>query len=296
MARFLKKYLITIVLYLVLLIGLCLLLYPSVANWWNSMHQSRAIASYVEAVEDMDSDKIDAMFEETRAYNGRLAEREMNLLLTGEELTAYASVLDVSGTGIMGYVRIPKINSSQPIYHGADEAVLQVAVGHIPGTSFPVGGESTHSVLSGHRGLPSAKLFTDLDQMQEGDLFMITVLDQTITYKVDQIRIVEPEDISELQIIPGEDHCTLVTCTPYGINTHRLLVRGVRIENIAERFAVIAEAVRISPHIAILLVGIPILFVALIVLVAYFRCRRKPKTEQELMDGLKSLLEKEIDS
>lgn len=296
MAKFMKKHLITIVLYLVLLIGLCLLLYPSVANWWNSLHQSRAIASYVEAVEDMDSDRIAAMLEEAQAYNTRLAGKEMNLLLTGEELAAYASVLDVSGTGIMGYVRIPKINSSQPIYHGADESVLQIAVGHIPGTSFPVGGESTHSVLSGHRGLPSAKLFTDLDQMQEGDLFMITALDQTVTYKVDQIRIVEPEDVSELQIILGEDHCTLVTCTPYGINTHRLLVRGVRIENIAERFAVIAEAVRISPQIVIVLVGIPAMFVTLTVLLVYFRHRRKPRTEEELMDGLRTMLDKETDS
>ena len=193
-------------------------------------------------------------------------------------------------------MRIPKLHSSQPIYHGTDETVLQVAVGHIPGTSFPIGGESTHSVLSGHRGLPSAKLFTDLDQMQEGDLFMVTVLNQTVTYKVDQIRIVDPEDVSELQIIPGEDYCTLVTCTPYGINTHRLLVRGVRIENIEERFGVIDDAVRISPYVVIVLAGIPALLAALAVLRVYFRRRRKPKTEEELMDGLKTLLEKEIDS
>ena len=163
MAKFLKKYWVTMLLYLVLLIGLCLLLYPGVSNWWNTLHQSRAIASYVETVEDMDGEKIDAMLNEARVYNEQLAGKKINLLLTGEEQAGYESVLDVSDTGIMGYVRIPKLHSSQPIYHGTDETVLQVAVGHIPGTSFPIGGESTHSVLSGHRGLPSAKLFTDLE-------------------------------------------------------------------------------------------------------------------------------------
>lgn len=295
MAKFLKKYFVTIILYLVMLIGLCLLLYPSVSNWWNLRHQSRAIASYVEAVEDMGGEKIAVMLEEAQEYNRRLSVKEMNLLLTDEEDAEYESMLDVSGTGIMGYIQIPKINSSQPVYHSADEAVLQVAVGHIPGTSLPIGGESTHCALSGHRGLPSARLFTDLDQLDEGDIFTITVLDQTVTYQVDQIRIVDPEDVSELQIIPGEDHCTLITCTPYGINTHRLLVRGVRIENIAERIAVSAEAVRMSPYIVVPVVGIPVMFVTLAALLIYYHFKKPPKTktEEELLDELKMLLEKE---
>lgn len=295
MAKFLKKHFVTIILYLVLLIGLCLLLYPTVANWWNLRHQSRAIASYVEAVGDMGGDTINVMLEEAQEYNSRLSVKELNLLLTDDENAEYESMLDVSGTGIMGYLQIPKINSSQPIYHSSDEAVLQIAVGHIPGTSLPVGGESTHCVLSGHRGLPSARLFTDLDQLMEGDIFMITVLNQTITYRIDQIRIVEPEEVSELQIIPGEDHCTLVTCTPYGINTHRLLVRGVRIENIAERIAVIAEAVRISPYIVVPMVGIPVMFIVLAALLVYYHFKKPPKTktEEELLDELRMLLEKE---
>lgn len=289
MAKFLKKHLTSIILYVVLIFGLCLLLYPTVADWWNSMHQSRAIASYVEAIEDMSGEELEALLEEARRYNRRLASSGIEFQLTEEQLAEYESILDVSGTGIMGYVRIPKINVSLPIYHGADEAVLQIAVGHIAGTSFPIGGENTHCVLSGHRGLPSARLFTDLDQILVGDVFTVTVLNETITYQVDQIRIVEPADVSELMIIPGEDHCTLVTCTPYGINTHRMLVRGIRIEDIDEKVMVDADAVQVHPYIVIPAVVIPIVFLILLGMLVYYRLKKPPKTSEALLENIKEV-------
>lgn len=293
MAKFLKKHLVTFILYAFLLIGLCLLLYPSVSDWWNSMHQTRAIASYVEAVEDMSGEEMEALLEEARRYNGRLSAKGIVFQLTQEEQAEYESLLDVSGMGIMGYVQVPKINVNLPVYHGTDEAILQIAVGHIPGTSLPVGGENTHSVLSGHRGLPSAKLFTDLDQILEGDIFTVTVLNQTITYQVDQIRIVEPSDVSELQIIPGEDYCTLVTCTPYGINTHRMLVRGIRIDNIDESVMVNVDAVRIQPYIVIPAIVIPLIFAILVGLLIYYRYRKPPKTNEALLEDIKEVADKE---
>lgn len=293
MAKFLKKHLVSIILYTFLLVGLCLLLYPSVADWWNSMHQTRAIASYMEAVEDMSGEEMEALLEEARRYNWKLASRGISFQLTEEQQAEYESLLDVSGSGIMGYVQVPKINVSLPIYHGTDEAILQIAVGHIAGTSLPVGGESTHSALSGHRGLPSAKLFTDLDQILEGDVFTVTVLNETITYQVDQIRIVEPADTSELQIIPGEDHCTLITCTPYGINTHRMLVRGVRIDDIDENVMVSVNAVRVEPYIVIPAVTIPVVFVILLVTVLYYRYRKPTKTSETLLEDIKEVADKE---
>ena len=288
MAKFLKKHLTSIIIYLILLIGLCLLLYPSVSDWWNSFHQSRAITSYVEAVEDMSGEAMEAILEEAQAYNSKLSDGgSINFMLSEEEQEEYESLLDISGTGIMGYIQIPNINVSLPIYHGTGESVLQIAVGHIAGTSLPVGGESTHSILSGHRGLPSARLFTDLDPLQEGDIFTITVLNRTVTYEVDQIRIVDPDDTSELRIIAGEDHCTLVTCTPYGINTHRMLVRGKRIENLAEALVVSAEAVRIPSYLVIPAVGIPIVFALLLILLIYYSCRKPAKTQKEWLNELK---------
>lgn len=289
MAKFLKKHLTSIILYAILIFGLCLLLYPTVADWWNSMHQSRAIASYVEAVADMNSEEMDALLEQARRYNERLASSGIEFQLTEEQLAEYESLLDISGTGIMGYVQIPKINVSLPVYHGADEAVLQIAVGHIAGTSFPIGGENTHSVLSGHRGLPSARLFTDLDQILVGDVFTVTVLNETITYQVDQIRIVEPSDVSELMIIPGEDHCTLVTCTPYGINTHRMLVRGIRIEDIDEKVMVNADAVQVHPYVVIPSVVIPIVFLILLGMLIYYRFKKPTKTNEALLENIKEV-------
>ncbi len=210
--------------------GLCLLLYPTVSDWWNKLHQSMAITSYAQTAEGMSEEEIAAYLAAAEEYNQSLLAKEGRFKLTEEEQEEYRSLLDVTGTGIMGYVEIPAIHVSLPIYHSTDEAVLQVASGHIAGSSLPVGGESTHAVISGHTGLPSARLFTDLDKLSEGDTFTITVLNRSMTYQVDQIRTVLPEDVSELTIAYGADYCTLQTCTPYGVNSHRLLVRGKRIE------------------------------------------------------------------
>ena len=260
--------LITIFLFLMLLAGLSLLLYPTVSDYWNSFHQSRAIASYAEQVAQIDNNVYDQLWVDAESYNRTLCGKENRYELSDEELTEYESLLNVSGNGIIGYIEIPSIGCSLPIYHGTDEAVLQIAVGHIAGTSLPVGGQGTHCALSGHRGLPSAKLFTDLDKMVDGDIFVLRVLDETLTYEVDRILIVEPYEMDALEIEAGKDYCTLVTCTPYGINTHRLLVRGHRIENIAQAkiVRVTADAVQIEPLIVAPVVAIPLLLLLLILL------------------------------
>lgn len=260
---------------LILLIGLSLLLYPSFSDYWNSLHQSKAIASYAAQVVEINNDEYEYMLEDARVYNQTLVDNEKRYIMSEEEYAEYTNLLNVGGTGILGYIEIPSIEVSLPIYHGVDEAVLQIAVGHIEGTSLPIGGESTHSVLSGHRGLPSAKLFTDLDQMVVGDLFVIRVLDETFTYEVDQIRIVEPHNLSELEIEKGKDLCTLVTCTPYGINTHRLLVRGHRVANVesAKSIRVTADAIQIDPVMVAPIVAIPILLLLLIWLFVHYRKR-----------------------
>lgn len=252
----------TVLLVVLLLAGLSLLLYPSVSDYWNSLHQSRAIADYVESVARLDDSQYEAAWEAARVYNSALAQGK------AYDEQEYINQLDVSGLGIMGYVEIPTINCSLPIYHGTDEAVLQVAIGHLSWSSLPVGGESAHCVISGHRGLPSAKLFTDIDKLREGDIFMLRVLDEVLTYEVDQILIVEPDETESLMIAQGEDYCTLVTCTPYGINTHRLLVRGHRIENIAESDSIMitAEAGQIEPMLVAPFAAMPILLVLLIAL------------------------------
>ena len=262
------NHLITILLVLIFLLGLSLLLYPAVSDYWNSKHQTRAIAVYSEEVSGLDKDQYQALWADAAAYNASLRERDNAYLLTEEQKAAYEQLLNVSGLGIMGYVEIPSIDCSLPIYHGTEESVLQIAIGHLEWSSLPVGGESTHCVLSGHRGLPSAKLFTNLDKLQEGDVFLLRVLDEVLTYEVDQILIVEPQEIAALQITEGEDYCTLVTCTPYGINSHRLLVRGHRIENAPEArlVRVTADAVQIEPLLVAPIVALPMLLLLLILL------------------------------
>lgn len=229
--KWMKKNWSTVLLVLILLAGAGLLIYPTFSDYWNSLHQSKAITTYVENITNIDNEHYEEIWAEAVAYNKELGENGINWMLSDEEKEAYNELLKVDDAGVMAVIDIPVIACSLPIYHGTSEAVLQVAVGHIEGSSLPVGGESSHCVLSGHRGLPSAKLFTDLDKLVEGDVFTINTLDETLTYEVDQIRIVEPTDLSDLQIEEGKDYCTLVTCTPYGINTHRLLVRGHRIAN-----------------------------------------------------------------
>lgn len=276
-----KSNLSTILLVLVLLAGIGIMAYPTFSNWWNSFHQTRVIASYASAVEKVDQAEIDAMLEAARAYNESLLKKDNPFAMTDENLEEYNSLLDLSGTGIMGYVQIKSIGVDIPVYHGTEEAVLQTSVGHIDWTSLPVGGENTHAVISGHRGLPRAKLFTDVDQLKEGDVFTVTVLNQVISYEIDQIRIVEPSDVSELTIIPGEDYCTLVTCTPYGINTHRLLLRGHRVNNEGGELVVAPEAYRIPNYLTIPAVAIPLLFLFLLGMLVYYRRRRPQLMDQE---------------
>ena len=263
-----KKHWSTILLVIILFIGLSLLLYPTFADWWNSMHQSRAIASYAEEVAQIDDDQYDEIWNAAWEYNRTLQEQGNNFLLSDAQKAEYLRLLDVGGSGIMGYIEIPSIKCSLPIYHGTDEAVLQVAIGHLEWTSLPVGGEGSHCVVSGHRGLPSAKLFTNLDQLIVGDTFTLRVLDEILTYEVDQIRVVLPDETEELYIQPGQDYCTLVTCTPYGINSHRLLVRGHRIETqeSARVVRVTADAMQIDPLLVAPVVATPMLLVLLIIL------------------------------
>ena len=254
-----KRNLTNLILVFIGLVGVGLIAYPSFSDWWNNFHQSRAVASYMEAVASMDKSKYEDLLKKADDYNAVLAKTGIKWNLTEEEQEEYNSILNINDSGIMGYIDIPKINIELPIYHGTSEAVLQVAVGHIEGTSIPVGGRSTHCVVSGHRGLPSARLFTDIDKLVEGDTFTLTVLNRTITYEVDQIRIVEPTDLSDLQIVKGKDYCTLVTCTPYGINTHRLLVRGHRVANAQGEAAVIADALQIESIFIAPFIAVPIL-------------------------------------
>lgn len=263
-----KNTLTTLLLFILLLAGLSLLLYPAFSDYWNSRHQSQAIHSYANEVANLDQNQYDEIWSSAWDYNQSLLSRSTGFSLSDQQAGEYDSLLNISGSGIMGYIEIPEISVSLPIYHGADESVLQIAVGHLDWSSLPVGGSGSHCVLSGHRALPSAKLFTDLDKLQTGDVFMLRVLDEILTYEVDQILIVEPTETSSLQIIPSKDLCTLVTCTPYAVNTHRLLVRGHRIENIQESriIRVTADATQIEPLIVAPVVALPILLLFLIVL------------------------------
>lgn len=271
-----KKDFSTIALIIVFFVGVSVLLYPTVSDYWNSLHQSQAIATYADSVENMDEQDYEKLWDAAVSYNQKLFQSGHGLGLKDEEKEEYNELLDVSDTGIMSYIEIPKIKCSLPIYHGTDEGVLQIAVGHIEGSSLPVGGLNTHCVLSGHRGLPSAKLFSNLDKLEEGDIFMIRTLDQTLTYEVDQIRIVLPDEVDDLKVEEGKDLCTLVTCTPYGINTHRLLVRGHRVANQeeAEAVRVTADAMMVDNRIVAMCIAVPVL-VLLLIYVAFGGRRRK---------------------
>ena len=268
---------ITVLLVLVLVIGLSLLIYPSFSNMWNQFHQTHAIEGYAEQVSVLDQDAYDRIWQAAIDYNKSLMGREQFRTLPEEEYAVYEKLLLVGSGQVMGYVEIPEIGVELPIYHGTDEAVLQVAIGHLEWTSLPTGGESTHCVISGHRGLPSARLFTDLDKIAEGDLFMLHILDETLTYQVDQIRIVEPTDVQELLIQDGKDLCTLLTCTPYGINSHRLLVRGHRVANQAQSVdvRVTADAVLVEKLVVAPFVLMPMLLVMLLWLMFGSKKRKK---------------------
>lgn len=271
-----KKHISTILLILILLVGLSLLLYPTVSDYWNSLHQSRAIADYNDAVSNMTVVDDQSLWIQAESYNRQLL-TVLNPLQNHDQISGYNDVLAITDTGQIGYITIPSINVELPIYHGTSDGTLTKAVGHLQGSSLPVGGEGTHCVLSGHRGLPSAKLFTDLDRLNVGDTFMLYVLNEILTYEVDQILIVEPTDTDALQIQPGEDLCTLVTCTPYGINTHRLLVRGHRVENASQTTGgrVTSDAVQVEPIIVAPLLALPVLLMLLVILLV--RARRNKK-------------------
>lgn len=269
-----KKKTANIILILMFLAGLSLLLYPTVSDYWNSMHASQAVANYAEKVKDLSREQYDKMLQEAKTYNKMLAQSGGGYTLSKRQEATYESILDVTGTGIMGYIEIPTIHISLPIYHGIEDSVLQIAVGHLEWSSLPVGGKSTHCVLSGHRGLPSAKLFTNLDQLVEGDTFVIRVLDEVLAYEVDQILIVEPSDVSAPTIEEGKDLCTLVTCTPYGINSHRLLVRGHRVANQTEGIRVTSDAIQIDPLLVAPVVALPMLLALLIVLLVSGKKRK----------------------
>ena len=270
-----KHSFLNLVFILIGLTGICLIAYPTLSNWWNTINQSREVASYLETVADADQSGNERLLEEAEAYNQELSETGILWGMSEEQEKRYNSLLNVDNTGIMGYINIPKVSIELPIYHGTDEAVLQVAIGHLEGTSLPVGGPGTHCVVSGHRGLPSARLFTDIDQLAEGDTFTLTVLNRTVTYEVDQIHVVEPSDVSDIQIEEGKDFCTLVTCTPYGINTHRLLVRGHRVENAPGETAVIADAVKIDGTVTVPAAAVLILLLLALWFIAGWRRRKK---------------------
>jgi len=257
----------TIILVIVFLAGFSLLLYPTVSDYINSLHQSKVISSYTEVVSNIDDDKYKEILDAAIEYNKKLANRTNGYSLSEEEKAEYNRLLNVAGDGIMGYIEIPSIGCMLPICHGTSESVLQTAIGHLEWTSLPTGGENTHSVVSGHRGLPSAKLFTNLDKVVEGDIFMVRVLDEVITYEVDQILIIEPDQVDSLLIENGKDYCTLFTCTPYGINTHRMCVRGHRIENIeaSKSIHITSDALQIEPLIVAPVVAIPVLLLLFII-------------------------------
>lgn len=261
-----KKRISTIITVIVFVTGLSLLLYPTVSNYWNSLHQTKAVANYSDAMEKMSRKKKQDAIDAAKAYNEALLSNVGRFTPTEEELNTYKSLLNADGTGMMGYIEIPEIRCELAIYHTVEESVLQVGIGHLEGSSLPVGGSGTHCVLSGHRGLPSAQLFTKLDRLKNGDIFMLHVYDQVLTYEVDQIAIVEPEDYGLLQIEEGQDLCTLFTCTPYGINTHRLLVRGHRIENRAgSDVRVTSDAAKVSSVLVAVCIAIPLLIISFIV-------------------------------
>ena len=276
-----KRKKIGILLVLMLFVGVCGLLYPSVSQYWNSKTQTHAVENYQDILNALKPEDYESYFQAAESYNTAL--QELSFPLTDyHRLEGYEETLNINGNGIMGYISIQKLGVELPLYHGISAEVLNVACGHLEGTSLPVGGENTHCVLSAHRGLPHARLFTDLDKMELGDTFQITVLDRTLTYQVDQIKVVRPDEVDDVQIVTGEDLCTLLTCTPYGVNSHRLLVRGTRIENAAPALYVTSNAYRIDSLVATPVVAAPILLVLLIVLMVKYRdTESKPLISKE---------------
>ena len=256
----------TIIMVLLFFMGLLVLLYPTLSDFYNQKVQSAAIVDYESILKDYEEKDYSKFFDEANKYNQELRELSSPYLMF-KDLKNYKNIMNLDGHGMMGYISIDKIKLELPIYHGTSEEVLSVAVGHLEGSSFPVGGIGTHSVLSAHRGLPSTKLFTDLDKLEIGDTFNVTVLNRQLTYRVDHIEIVLPHEIDNLKIDPNKDYLTLMTCTPYGINTHRLLVRGIRIEDQEKPIYITTEAFRVNVLTVTSLVALPIIFMLLIFII-----------------------------
>ena len=278
-----RKHLTTVLIIVMFIVGLSVLLYPAISNYINQKNASKVISEYNDKLENTSSDRIESMFAQAQDYNKRLGETS-SAFYNPELVKDYDTTLDITGTGIMGYIDIDRIGVELPIYHTVDDSVLSAGAGHLEGTSLPIGGASTHCVLSGHRGLPSAKLFTDLDELEVGDEFTITVLDQKLTYRIDRIKTVKPSETEDLQIESGKDYCTLMTCTPYGINSHRLLLRGVRVETAEEKPGIFVknEAFRIDPLVVTPIVAVPMLVAALVfVLVRDHISKKKKKLAKE---------------
>ncbi|WP_159544157.1 class C sortase [Streptococcus halichoeri] len=275
-----RQHLSTIVLVAILLVGVGLLAYPLLANYWNSFHQSRAIMTYQERVTHMDTKAYESILQRAKQYNSQFESSGIHWHLTAKEREAYNSQLSIDQTGNMGYITIPKINVRLPLYHGTNDKVLQTSIGHIEGSSLPIGGQSTHAILSGHRGLPSSRLFSDLDKLKIGDRWTVSILNHSYSYEVDQIRIVRPNDLRDLQIVKGKDYQTLVTCTPYGVNTHRLLVRGHRVPNENGNAMVVADALQIEPiYIAPFIAAI----VLMVLLLIFLGATRRTQQRQDLL-------------
>lgn len=259
-----KVSIVNVILVLIILLGLGIMGYPTFSNWWNSIHQTQAISEYMKRAAELDEEEIKKIWERAEKFNEMLRGKPDRYHLSEEEKKEYYSILNITGDGILGYIEIPRIKVSLPIYHGTSESILQVAIGHLEGSSIPIGGEGTHALVSGHRGLPSARLFTDLDKLETGDKFVIQVLDRTMTYEVDQIRIVLPNELQDLGIENNKDYVTLITCTPYAVNTHRLLVRGHRTTNDLDDEHIVNDAMRFEAAVIAPIVGAPILMLLLI--------------------------------
>ena len=276
-----RKHKTVIFLTLGFLVGICILLYPAFSDYWNSKTQTRAIANYESVLKDLQPEDYTEILDSAHAYNKALYETEQPMI-DYPSVPGYFSSLQVTDNNIIGYLKIDRIGVELPIYHGTSDEVLSKGVGHLQGSSLPVGGTNTHCVMSAHRGLPSSKLFTDLDRVEKGDTFQIIILDQVLTYQVDFIKTIEPNDFSNLQIVDGKDYCTLFTCTPYGINTHRLLVRGVRIETLKEKpiIYVSNEAFRVEPLLVTPAVAAPMLFALFIHLMVKYKEPPKPKKQE----------------
>lgn len=279
MKAWIRRNLLTVVMAAGMMVGVFLLIYPSISNYWNSFHQTQAISTYAESVNNMSHEDYSRILDSARKYNERIAASGMHWNMTESQRAEYEQQLSIDGSDVMAYVSVPKFHIKCPIYHGTEEDILQIAVGHLEASSLPVGGESTHSLISGHRGLPSARLFTDIAKMKEGDVWTIRVLNETLTYECDQIRTVLPDDLSDLKIEEGKDLCTLITCTPYGINTHRLLVRGHRIPNVDGAANLTADAIQIEPKYIAPFVAAPILLMLLIILLISTRRAKRLGSE-----------------